>query len=274
MSARRIDPELPWGNWLRAEAGTRGHLIDDATGERWPSLRAALWNGRLSMQDYNRQPPPELLETMHAVLAAAVRRTPNFHEQACELFQGSEPYSRMFHLWLASQKLIVLAANGHGADAVTVEGMAVLNMLMATRPYDVRQERPTGATIAQLGELGLGPETREERLVRVEEASVGWDAAFIRQQFAGKPSIIMSKRGDGPAAAFQTVWTLRLANVEQRDRFFEWLCFRLDRWMSWAEMAHDYGSDQLTHHLLQVAAAALVDVMQVANHQPGLTNSA
>lgn len=63
----------------------------------------------------------------------------------------------------------------------------------------------------------------------------------------------------GPAAVFQTVWTLRLANKEQRDRFYEWLCDRLDRWQSWADMASEYGSAELTHHLLQVAAAALVD---------------
>lgn len=271
MSAHRIDHELPWGNWLRAEADGQDRLVDDATGERWASLRAALWTGRLSMPDYNRPPPTELLETMHAVLAAAVRRTPNFHEQTSELFQDSELYSRMFHLWLASQKLIVLAESGHGAEAVTPEGTAVLHMLMATRPYDVQQERPTGATIAQLIELGLGPEVREERLARVETASAAWDAAFLRRQEAGKPSIILSKRGYGPAGVFQTVWTLHLANAEQRDRFFDWLCFRLDRWMAWADMASDYGSEHLTHHLLQVAAAALADVEgeDVAARQSG-----
>ncbi len=258
MSPHRIDPELPWGNWLRGEAAG-GDFVDDATGERWKSLRSALWNGRLAMPDYNREPPPELLETMQAVLAAGVRRNPTFQEQACDLFQNSELYLRMFHLWLASQRLTVLAENGHGVKEVTPEGLAVLNLLMATRPYDVRQDRPSGATIAQLREVGLGPESREERLARVEKASAGWEAAFLRRREAGRPAIILSKRGDGHAAAFQTVWTLRLANEEQRDRFYEWLCHRLDRWQSWADLAGEYGSAELTHHLLQVSVAALVE---------------
>lgn len=53
-------------------------------------------------------------------------------------------------------------------------------------------------------------------------------------------------------------------NMEQGGRFFEWLCFRLDRWKGWCDMAQNYGSDNLTHHLLQVSTAALVDVDQPA----------
>lgn len=39
------------------------------------------------------------------------------------------------------------------------------------------------------------------------------------------------------------------------------------------EMANNCEPEHLPHHLLQVAAAALVDIMQVAGHLPGLTNS-
>jgi len=40
---------------------------------------------------------------------------------------------------------------------------------------------------------------------------------------------VLSKRGDGLVPVFQIVWTLRVEAVDQRDRFYEWLCHRLDR---------------------------------------------
>lgn len=257
---RDHDPDLPWGNWLRGEHVDGSTVfIDDETGERWASLRAAFWNGRLGMSDYNREPPHELLETMHAVLVAAVRRKPTFYEQAHDLFESSKLYLCLFHLWLAREGLIELAENGHGAKAVTAEGMAVIHMLLATRPYDVRRQRPSAATIAQLFELGLGPEGREDRLARVEKAAARWDVAFLRRHEAGRPSIILSKRGVGVVPIFETVWTLGLGSDEQRDRFYEWLCIRMDRWPTWGELATSYGSDRLTHHLLEAVVATLAD---------------
>jgi hypothetical protein len=261
MMARSTDPELPWGNWLRMEMGkdAKPVFVDDETGRSWPSLRSALWTGRLRMNLYNREPSSELLETMHAVLAATVRRSPTFREQATDLFQGNQLYLRLFHLWLESNDLVGLDTDGHGANGLTSEGWSVLHMLMATRPYDVRQERPSGATISALCELGLGPEDREERLARVEKEASRWEASFLRRHEAGKPSIVLSKRGDGLVPVFQIVWTLRMETVEQRDRFYEWLCLRLDRWEAWGQKASEYGAADLTMHLLQVAAAALVD---------------
>lgn len=50
-----------------------------------------------------------------------------------------------------------------------------------------------------------------------------------------------------------------METVEQRDRFYEWLCCWLDWWEAWGQKASEYGAADLTMHLLQVAAAALVD---------------
>ena len=117
MTPRVFDPELPWGNWLRGEhIDGETVFVDEETGERWASLRAAFWNGRLGMSNYNREPPHELLETMHAVLVATVRRKPTFYEQAHDLFESSRLYLCLFHLWLAKEGLIELAENGHGAN--------------------------------------------------------------------------------------------------------------------------------------------------------------
>ncbi|MFV0622662.1 hypothetical protein ACBY01_01445 [Sphingomonas sp. ac-8] len=260
MTPHACDPELPWGVWLRGEHVDRKTVfVDEETGERWPSLRAAFWNGRLRMPDHFGKTPHDLLETMHAVLVATIRRSPTIHEQAADIFQSSTLYLLLFHLWLAREGLVELTEDNREARAVTAEGMAVIHMLLATRPYDVRKQRPSGATIAQLCELGLGPETREERLARVEKAASRWDVAFLRRREGGKPSIILSKRGDGVVPILETVWTLGLGTTERRDRFYEWICHRMDRWTAWGELATRFGSDRLTHHLLEVAAAALVD---------------
>ncbi|MFH8651959.1 hypothetical protein ACH37Y_04490 [Sphingomonas paucimobilis] len=270
MTPRVFDPELPWGNWLRGEhVDGETVFVDEDTGERWPSMRAAFWNGRLRMQDHFGKTPHELLETMHAVLVATIRCKPTIGEQAGDIFQSSELYLLLFHLWLAREGLVELTEDGRGAKTVTAEGMAVIHMLLATRPYDVRKQRPTAATIAQLYELGLGPEMRENRLARVEKAAARWDVAFLRRHEAGRPSIILSKRGDGVVPIFETVWTLGLGSKEHRDRFYEWLCIRMDRWPAWGELATSYGSDRLTHHMLEVAVAALMD-NDIADERPGL----
>lgn len=252
-----IDPELPWGNWFRIESSATGPVyIDDATGERWPSLRSALWFGRFGMPGHGDDPAPELLELVHAVLAATVRREPAYRQQLADLFDGDRLFHRMFHLWLGSTGLGVPAQNGQGIGALTPEGWSVLRMLTATRPYDVRRDRPSAATIAMLCELGRGPEEREVRFRRLEQEAVHWDAAFLRRDEGGRPGIVLSKRGDGPVPVHQTVWTLSFLTADQRDGFYEWLCLHLDRWQAWADLASGYGSTKLTHRLLKVLAAS------------------
>lgn len=257
MNAHDIDPELPWGHWLMLdeEPYSDNGFVDPADGRRWKTLRSALWEGRLGM---GRQ-DGELLETMHAVMAATVRRRSGSQELEADLFQYSRPYRRMFVSWLEGHGLIVRNHNGEGVEALTAEGCSVLHLLMATREHRLQGSRPSSATIRDLSELGLGPEEREDRLARVERLAARWNAAFLRRHEGGRASIVLVNKGNGLVPVFETVWTLRLANVEQRDAFYEWLCHRLDRWEAWAERGSAYGSSELTMHLLQVAAAALAD---------------
>ena len=253
-----IDPELPWGNWLRIEAGNgRFAYVDDATGQTWPSPRSALWNGRFGMPDRNGGSPDELLELVHAVLAATVRRQPGHREQLNDLFAGNALFQRMFDAWLGSTGLTVFATNGTGAVELTDEGWSVLHMLSATRPYDVRRNRPCATTIAMLAELGLGPEEREVRFERLEREAIRWDAAFLRRTEGGKSSIVLTKRAGGPMPVLRTVWTLSFETEDQRDDFYDWLCLRLDRWQAWADLAGEYGSEKLTHKLLGVMAGSI-----------------
>lgn len=255
---RRIDPNMPWGSWLRIEkVGGAWRFVDDETGETWESIRAAFWTGRLGLPFHNRQPPPELLETIHAVLAMVVRRSVDAREIVADLHQGSEIYARHFRLWLAGAGLIRLDENGNEIVGITREGRAALLMLIATRPHRAQQSPPTSATIAMLAELGMGPEGREERLTLLEAEAAAWDAAFLRRNEAGRPAVILSKRGCGRMQNLQTVWSLSFRTEDERDGFHEWLCHRLDRWPDWAELASEFGAQKLTHRLLGVMAAGL-----------------
>ena len=103
----------------------------------------------------------------------------------------------------------------------------------------------------------MGPEGREDRLVRLEAEAAAWDVAFLRRDQAGRPTVILSMRGSGPMHSLRTVWSLSFMTEDERDRFYEWLCHRLDPWPDWAELATEFGSQKLTHRLLGVMAASL-----------------
>ena len=223
------------------------------------------------MPDHNGGPPEELLELVHAVLAATVRRVPGHREQLNDLFGSNVLFQRMFDVWLGSTGLTVFATNSNGAVGLTDEGWSVLHMLTATRPYDVRRNRPCAATIAMLGELGLGPEEREVRFGRLEREAIRWNAAFLRRAEGGKSSIVLTKRADGPMPVLRTVWTLSFETENQRDGFYDWLCMRLDRWQAWADLAGEYGSEKLTHKLLGVIAASIDDQKGFNTTNPPLT---
>lgn len=69
----------------------------------------------------------------------------------------------------------------------------------------------------------------------------------------------MSMRASGPMQNMQAVWSLSFMTEDERDRFYNWLCHRLDRWPDWAELATEFGSQKLTHRLLGVMAPSLKD---------------
>lgn len=248
-----VDPELPWGCWLRIDpADGVAEFVDDATGERWSTIRDALWHGRLGMGSGPIGILPAL-EFLHGVLSQWARRKPDSRELISDMFSGDSAFQGWYLAWLTREGLIAWR------DGLTAEGWAVLHMLMATRPQDVRKERPGRATVAQLVELGLGPEEREARLARVEEAALQWGVGFRRTRVGAWPHVILVRRGEGPVPVRETVWSLRFETEEQRDSFYEWLCLRLDRWPAWAELAGRHPHLELTQHLLMVLAVSRTD---------------
>lgn len=257
MQTEDIDPELPWGHWLAIRTSGRERVyVDEATGEQWRTLRSALWHGRLGMPPNDgREPPPEHIELIHAVLAARARRPRILEaEEAGDLFHGSVLF-RSHHLeWLAGHGLIVGRTVANDAR-LSDEGRSVLLMLHSTRPHSTRGSRPSGATVQQLEGLGAGCEEREVRLARVERISSTWDAAFMRREAEDRLSVVLETRREGPERT--AAWELAVNTRGQRDNLYEWLCFRMDRWPAWAGMATADGSDALTRKLLATMAAAL-----------------
>lgn len=257
---RRIDPNMPWGSWLRIEKVDQGwRYVDDETGATWRSVRAAFCTEQLGLPFRHGQPSAALLETVHAVLALAVRRRIDDRELVTDLFLGSTTFAGFLRLFLVGAGLIKLDEDGRDIVGLTKVGRAALQMLIATRPHSARQSAPTHGTIADLAELGMGPEGRDERLSRLEAEAASWDAAFLRRDQSGRPTVILSMRGSGPMQNMQTVWSLAFGTWAERDRLYEWLCHRLDRWPDWAELASEFGSQKLTHRLLGVMAASLED---------------
>lgn len=256
MRGRDIDPELPWGHWLAIRTAGRERIyVDEATGEQWRTLRSAFWHGRLCMRCDDKEPPPEQIELIHAVLAARARR-PRIREaeEAAELYHGSVLF-RTHHLgWLAGHGLLVGREVAHDLR-LSNEGRSALLMLHTTRPYSTRGSRPSSATVQQLEGLGAGCEEREVRLSRVERIAATWDAAFLRREDEGRLSVVLETKREGPRRS--ATWELAVHTRGQRDNLYEWLCFRMDRWPAWAGIATADGSDALTRKLLATMAAAL-----------------
>lgn len=53
-----------------------------------------------------------------------------------------------------------------------------------------------------------------------------------------------------------TLWSCAFSTPLERDRLFEWMCGRSDRWQAWGKMAGK-GADGLTQHLLDIFIASV-----------------
>lgn len=252
---RAIDPDLPWGYWLRLETGSREpRYVDDFTGGEYLSIRAAFWTGRMGMPSYQGEPPQQLLEVLHAILAAVLRRVIREADLAKDLFEGNRIASQMFLTWLHACGLIVSESENDVRFTLTAEGHSVLLMLIATRPDSVKAHRPNLATAKELAGLGRSSD-REERFAEIEGVVSQWDAAFLRRTEASKPAVVLAMRMEGPIPVLQTVWALRFNSFEHRDAVYDWLCTRLDRWQAWSELVKTYSSTELTNKILTCLAA-------------------
>lgn len=243
--------DRPWGHWLRLEhrGFSSGPEFVDRDGRVWRSIREAFWCGRLGMPLANDRVPDDLLELIHAALACRFAPGPT------RIWPDILPDMALGHLmnhWLVAVGLL-RKEGGHPLErGLTPEAFSVLRMLDLTRPLPLSQTPPSRASVDEMIGIMHGPVAGEERRADVEARAQDWDAAFLRRTIAGKHTVVLASRGRGPIPVVATVWMLRFPDARVRDRFYDWLCDRLDRWPAWAAIADGYGGPELTNHLLQV----------------------
>lgn len=248
--------DLPWGSWFRLDPRPRHDtvLVDPETGREWADIREAFWVGRMKGELEYGGVPRDKLELLHAALAAVVRR--DLHEASVidDLFRGNSAFAGWYVHWLRSEGLI--KRKGSGREAITPEGLSVMRMLAVTRP-GACGDGSGEPDVQDLSELGLGPETRESRLTRLERKAAQWAVAFLRRRIGLKHAVVLSRRGSGPIPIHQVAWTLAFDDEDRRDAFYDWLCARLDRWPAWCDLLRGDSATYLTHHLLLVMAGSL-----------------
>jgi hypothetical protein len=254
------DPDLPWGHWMQLlENGREG--VRDEHGREWPSLRLALWSGRLGMSD-----PTETkvaysafntnwrwldaqMEELQAYLAMAGRQGWQRREDVASLTGASDHY----RLWLRGNNLttpdVWNGPAGHyvrlNEDRLTDEGWAVFLMLKATRPEELHGVLPGSDAFETAG----GDAMAEIANPVVNVAGVRF--LFERGKLARQPVISLldrkAKAGRMPIA--RTIWSMAFDTVLDRDRMFAWMCQRSDLWQRWGGIAGGE-ADRLTQQLL------------------------
>ncbi len=130
------NPHLSWGYWIILDAvGHPTWPLVDEQGERWGSLRHALWHGRLSMGGLTHALVPEedeQCEVLLFVLAAISRTIVSTSESVHDLFAGDWRQTGHYAQWLTGHGLITPCHTLAGAK-LTCEGTAILRMLAETR---------------------------------------------------------------------------------------------------------------------------------------------
>lgn len=242
------NPNLPWGYWLHAD-GVYGKPLVDEHGGRWWTVREAFWEGRLDMPTVDYMEAE--LERLMAVMAAIDRRVVPISESVYDLFSTEWQFERFYSLWLYKQGLI--SDPQVRVAILTPEGHAVLIMLAATRPSEVRAV-PIGldAIRTMIPEECSEPE-RAAWLQRVEDFSERLPFRFVRRQIGDRAAIALIGDLLGDAVPIsRTIWTQTFGDIESRDRFHVWLAVRLDRWETWGEVGFQRGAGALTQYLLSL----------------------
>lgn len=279
---RKIDPELPWGYWLRMIDTPRGTRFVDKAGKQWTSIRDVFWCSRLNFRPAGEPFKAEVLELLLSVLVSKARDDDD--DRSDELYGNNQLFKTTFELWLEREGLFG-SANGRTSSSregaslewsvaagmpryrmaseigLTAEGLSVALMLGATRPQSVRAMRPTHLSVRKLLNLGIGPHPAEARMREVEVATANLPACFRRREIGGKHAIVLEKRDvEAPVPVIRTVWTQTFIDERSRNDLFEWLCKYLDRWESWATLAWGDSGSALTSHLLSLVVSSRPDV--------------
>lgn len=258
----------PWGHWLTVD--DLGMFVDDQ-GNAFNTVRECFWLSQLRMADAEGPNMEEQLEFLLSVLVALAPGNRGIAELDLDVFEAG----RLFRAWYADWLIVEgLVSHDHqrryAPHVLTALGVSAMKMLLITRPHAITSMSIGGEAIALLRamEKVVGP--ADARMASIEDAASGLDSAFVRDRRRGDFTIVLLRRDpDGELTLTRTIWAVTLPTEEARDRFYWWICQRIDRWGRWTEMAWRQGGQRLSHHLLALLGATLPTTQIVETQADG-----
>lgn len=247
-------PDLPWGYWMTSCGQIAGEppLVDEE-GRQWESVREAFWSARLGLANVCGWHTGETLDFMLHYMAIVDGRFVELGEKARDVFMGNRHFGDFFDVFLEAVGLV----ENHG-HRLTLEGRAVLQMLIATRRREDADEDIGLDWIAATRGLARSPERKAaaELVAQRERTAARMAHRFATDNIEGVPVVkLIGLRITKQVPVRSTLWTMCWPEGDRhaRDAFYLWLVERIDRWDVWSEMVTEQGARALSEHFMKLA---------------------
>jgi len=244
--------DMPWGYWFVSAGETPGAPpIKDECGNVYASVREAFWVGRMGMSNTFDHTRDEELEFMLSYLAVLADRFVGREERAYNFFNGSGHGRRCYESMMFEKGLI------DKNEKPTPEGKAVLTMLMATRSHYNADKNVGLDWITATNGLGHGQERLDAAAMAEERERAASRMAYRFQRSAlnGEPMVtLVGALITAEIPLRSTLWSMSFPrDLYARDRFYLWLCKRIDQWDAWGKIAIEHGARALSENLMRLA---------------------
>ncbi len=247
-------PDLPWGYWLTSIGDVPGEppLVDEE-GRQWCSVREAFWLTRFGLTAEYNWWSDQFLNFLLSYLAIIDERFVERGEMARDIFMSDRHFGEFFEMFLVASGLLEAKML-----RLTLEGRAVLYMLIATRTRDDADEKIGLDWIAATRGLARAPERKAavDLVVRREKVAARMAHRFATDFIDGVPVVkLIGLRITREVPVRSTLWTMSWPerDYHARDCFYLWLVERIDRWDDWSAMVTEHGTRALTEHLMKLA---------------------
>lgn len=247
-------PDLPWGYWLTSTGPVPGEppLVDE-DGTEWGSVREAFCVGRLGLGIPYGGWDRNVLDFLMSYMAIIDGRFVERDEKARDVFMGHRHFADFLEAFLFAAGL-----TDQSAHQLTLEGRAVLQMLIATRTREDANEKigldwiAATRTVAQASERRTAADLVEQR----EQVAARMAHRFKPDAIAGVPVVkLIGLRITEAVPVRSTLWTMAWPELDThaRNQFYLWLLERIDRWDDWSQMVTELGARALTEHFMKLA---------------------
>ena len=246
-------PDLPWGYWLTSAGEVAGEppLVDEE-GNEWKSVREAFWSTRMGLGGSDTWLANDTLNFMLHYMAIVDGRFVEGDEKARDIFMGDRHFGDFFDVFLRAAGFV------EHSNRLTLEGRAVLQMLIATRTRDDADENIGLDWIAATRGLTRSSERKAaaEMVAQREQIAARMAHRFTTDSIDGVPVVkLIGLRITKEVPVRSTLWTMSWPEGDRhaRDSFYLWLVERIDRWDAWSGMVTEQGTRALTEHFMKLA---------------------